>query len=172
VVKINNPLSHSFKTQYSNIPVFQHSNWGEAPKFYSWRETLMERKIPRILLTKAEQDCHDRGVRYVATKLREAGYEVIYTNFLYPEEILNAAIQEDVDVIGVSSSTLGHIPVLQFVSDGLKKEGREDISVIVGGIIPDDDEEKLAGLGVRGVFGPGSTADEVIEYINRALKIS
>ncbi len=129
----------------------------------------MERKIPRILLTKAEQDCHDRGVRYVATKLREAGYEVIYTNFLYPEEILNSAIQEDVEVIGLSSSTLGHIAVLRFLGEGLKREGREDILVIVGGIIPDDDVEILGGLGVQGVFGPGSTADEVIGYINRRL---
>ena len=132
----------------------------------------MARKIPRILLTKAEQDCHDRGVRYVATKLREAGYEVIYTNFLYPEEILNSAIQEDVDVIGLSSSTLGHIPVLRYVSDGLKKEGREDIMIILGGIIPDDDVEVLAGLGVHGVFGPGSTAEGAIEYIKKEVETS
>ena len=75
----------------------------------------MDKKIRRVLLTKAEQDCHDRGVRYIATKLREAGYEVIYSNFLYPEEVLNTAIQEDVDVVGISSSTLGHMPVLRYV---------------------------------------------------------
>ncbi|MFH1351813.1 MAG: cobalamin-dependent protein [Pseudomonadota bacterium] len=127
----------------------------------------MENKIVRILLTKAEQDCHDRGVRYVATKLREAGFEVIYTNFLYPEEIVNAAIQEDVDVVGLSSSCLGHIQVLQHVTNSLKEEGREDILVIVGGIIPDDDLSRLKGLGVQGVFGPGSRAEDVIGYINR-----
>jgi methylmalonyl-CoA mutase C-terminal domain/subunit len=127
----------------------------------------MEKKITRILLAKAEQDCHDRGVRYIATKLREAGYEVIYTNFLYPEEILNTAIQEDVDVIGLSSSTLGHIPVLQYVSDGLKKDGREDVLVIVGGIIPDDDVDALRQMGIHGVFGPGSTAREIIDFIRQ-----
>jgi methylmalonyl-CoA mutase, C-terminal domain len=127
----------------------------------------MEKKITRILLAKAEQDCHDRGVRYIATKLREAGYEVIYTNFLYPEEILNTAIQEDVDVIGLSSSTLGHIPVLQYVSDGLKKDGREDVLVIVGGIIPDDDVDALRQMGIRGVFGPGSTAREIVDFIRQ-----
>jgi methylmalonyl-CoA mutase C-terminal domain/subunit len=127
----------------------------------------MEKKITRILLAKAEQDCHDRGVRYIATKLREAGYEVIYTNFLYPEEILNTAIQEDVDVIGLSSSTLGHIPVLQYVSDGLKKDGREDVLVIVGGIIPDDDVDALRQMGIYGVFGPGSTAREIIDFIRQ-----
>ncbi|RLG29973.1 methylmalonyl-CoA mutase, partial [Methanosarcinales archaeon] len=72
----------------------------------------MNKKVARILLTKPEMDCHDRGVRYILTKLKEAGHEVIYTNFLYPEEIVNTAIQEDVDIIGLSCSTQGHMPVL------------------------------------------------------------
>jgi len=127
----------------------------------------MEKKIRRVLLTKAEQDCHDRGVRYIATKLREAGHEVIYSNFLYPEEVLNTAIQEDVDVVGISSSTLGHMPVLRYVKEGLKKEGRDDILLILGGIIPDDDLQPLRDLGVEGVFGPGSTAEEFIQFIDR-----
>ena len=88
----------------------------------SWRRNIMEGRTTRVLLTKAEQDCHDRGVRYIATKLREAGYEVIYTNFLYPEEILNSAIQEDVDVIGLSSSCLGHKEVLGHLKKGLKDD--------------------------------------------------
>jgi len=125
----------------------------------------MEGKIKRILLTKAEQDCHDRGVRYIATKLREAGFEVIYTNFLYPEEIVNTAIQEDVDVVGLSSSTLGHIPVLKHVSEGLKQEGREDVVLLMGGIVPDDDREELSRIGVKGLFGPGSTAEELIQFV-------
>ena len=124
-------------------------------------------KMNRILLSKAELDCHDRGVRYLATKLREAGHEVIYTNFLYAEEILNAAIQEDVDIVGLSSSALGHMPVLRDVTEGLKKEGREDIRVMLGGIIPDDDIEALAKMGVTGIFGPGSSADQVIEFIEK-----
>ena len=127
----------------------------------------MDRKIRRVLLTKAEQDCHDRGVRYIATKLRETGYEVIYSNFLYPEEVLNTAIQEDVDVVGISSSTLGHMPVLRYVKEGLKKEGRDDILLILGGIIPNDDLQPLRDLGVEGVFGPGSTAEELIQFIER-----
>lgn len=127
----------------------------------------MGERIKRVLLTKAEQDCHDRGVRYIATKLREAGYEVIYTNYLYPEEILNTAIQEDVDVIGLSSSCLGHMPVLAYLKDGLGKEGRDDILIIVGGIIPDDDLEPLRTMGIQGIFGPGSTANELIEYIEQ-----
>jgi len=125
----------------------------------------MGNQITRILLTKAEQDCHDRGVRYVATKLREAGFEVIYTNFLYPEEIVNAAVQEDVSIVGLSSSTLGHMTVLRHLKEGLKKEGRQDIEIILGGIIPDDDMDELKELGIKMVFGPGSTAEEVIRFI-------
>ncbi len=134
----------------------------------------MEGKTTRVLLTKAEQDCHDRGVRFIATRLREAGYEVIYTNFLYPEEIVNSAIQEDVDVIGLSSSTLGHKEVLGHVREGLKKEGREDILLILGGIIPDDDVEELGRMGIKKIFGPGSTAEEVIQFLkqNRSQLLS
>ena len=120
----------------------------------------------RILLTKPEQDCHDRGVRYIATKLRESGYEVIYTNFLYPEEIVNTAVQEDVDVIGLSSSCLGHMPVLRQVKEGLMNEGREDILIVVGGIIPDDDMPELNSMNIEGVFGPGSTADQLIDFLD------
>lgn len=123
----------------------------------------------RILLTKPEQDCHDRGVRYIATRLRESGYEVIYTNFLYPEEIVNTAVQEDVDVIGLSSSCLGHMEVLRHVKEGLKSEGREDILIVVGGIIPDDDVPELASMDIEGVFGPGSTADQFVEFLEARL---
>lgn len=130
----------------------------------------MENKIVRVLLTKAEQDCHDRGVRYIATKLREAGYEVIYTNFLYPEEISNTAIQEDVDVIGLSSSCLGHISILRSVKEALKKEGREDVLITVGGIIPDDDMEKLEELGIKGVFGPGTRAEQFFDFISQNIR--
>lgn len=129
----------------------------------------MADKILRILLTKAEQDCHDRGVRYMATKLREAGYEVIYTNFLYPEEIVNSAVQEDVDIVGLSSSTLGHMQVLRHVKDALSKEGRDDILIIVGGIIPDDDRKALSELGITGIFGPGSTATELLGYVEAQI---
>ena len=128
----------------------------------------MEKNIKRILLTKAEHDCHDRGVRYIAMKLREDGFEVIYTNFLYPEEVLNTAIQEDVDVVGLSSSSLGHMPVLRYVKEGLKKEGRDDILVVLGGIIPDDDLESLEALGITGIFGPGTTSEQLVRYIEES----
>ena len=124
----------------------------------------------RILFTKAEQDCHDRGIRYIVTTMRDAGFEVIYTNFLYPEEIVNTAIQEDVDAIGLSSSTLGHLPVLREVRTALNEQGREDILIFVGGIIPDDDRAELNSIGINGIFGPGTRIEEVIEFIHRHLE--
>ena len=81
----------------------------------------------RVLLSKPTHDCHDRGVRLVARKMRDAGFEVIFSNFLLPEEIINTAIEEDVDVVGVSSSAGGHMPVFEDVIAGLKDAGLEDV---------------------------------------------
>ena len=129
----------------------------------------MTEKTIRILFTKSEQDAHDRGIRYIISKLRDAGYEVIYTNFLYPEEIANTAIQEDVDIIGLSSSTLGHMPVLKHLKTFLSEQGREDMLVIVGGIIPDDDHDVLNKMGINGIFGPGSGTKDVTDFIRDNL---
>ncbi|MBT8342197.1 MAG: cobalamin B12-binding domain-containing protein [Desulfatitalea sp.] len=130
----------------------------------------MTKKTVRILFTKSEQDAHDRGIRYVISKLRDAGNEVIYTNFLYPEEIANTAIQEDVDIIGLSSSTLGHMPVLRQLKPLLSEQGREDILIIVGGIIPDDDHEELSKMGITGIFGPGTGTDDIKKFISDNLQ--
>lgn len=132
----------------------------------------MLEKTVRILFTKSEQDAHDRGIRYLISKLRDEGNEVIYTNFLYPEEIANTAIQEDVDLIGLSSSTLGHMQVLKQLKTLLSEQGREDMPIIVGGIIPDDDHEELAKMGITGIFGPGSGIDEVKKFIKSNLHLS
>lgn len=132
----------------------------------------MSEKTVRILFTKSEQDAHDRGIRYVISKLRDYGNEVIYTNFLYSEEIANTAIQEDVDIIGLSSSTLGHMQVLRQLKTLLSEQGREDILIIVGGIVPDDDHEELAEMGITGIFGPGSGIDEIKHFIKENLQLS
>jgi methylmalonyl-CoA mutase C-terminal domain/subunit len=132
---------------------------------------MLEKTI-RILFTKSEQDAHDRGIRYIISKLRDAGHEVIYTNFLYPEEIANTAIQEDVDIVGLSSSTLGHMPVLRQLKTFLSEQGREDMLIIVGGIIPDDDHEELSKMGITGIFGPGSGVDELKAFIKNNLYLS
>lgn len=124
----------------------------------------MEEKKIRVLLTIARFDGHDRGVRYVARKLIEAGMEVIFTRYVLPEDIVKAAMEEDVDVIGISFSVGGHKYVSSEVVR-LLKENAMDIPVILGGVIPDDDQPELIKIGVRRIFGPGAYADEIIRGI-------
>ena len=119
----------------------------------------------RVLLTKSRIDGHDRGVRYVAKELRDAGMEVIFTRYRLPEEIVMTAIQEAVDVIGVSSSTGGHLYVAERIQQEFTKVGGEEIKVIFGGIIPDLDIPKMKKKGVAAIFGPGSSIQEIIETI-------
>ena len=130
----------------------------------------MERRILRVLLCKGTMDAHDRGVRYLATKLREAGMEVIFINFLEPSEIVDAAIQEDVDVVGVSSSVEGHLPVARELTRRRAAQGRADVLVLFGGVIPERDFPAMRELGVEGVFGPGSTADSVIAFVRERAR--
>lgn len=122
-------------------------------------------KLIRVLLTKPTQDCHDRGVRYLARQLRDAGFEVIFTNFLLAQEVVNTAVQEDVDVVGVSTSSGGHMVVFEDLLQGLRHAGAKDILVIGGGIIPNADARDLEQWGVRRVFGPGSSAESVVTFI-------
>lgn len=119
----------------------------------------------RVLLAKPTHDCHDRGVRYVAKKMRDAGFEVIFTNFLLPSEIVDTAVEEDVQVVGVSSSSGGHMPVFRDLIAGLKDNGLDDIVLLGGGVIPRDDEEMLKSAGVAAIFGPGTTAEDAIALI-------
>jgi methylmalonyl-CoA mutase C-terminal domain/subunit len=118
----------------------------------------------RVLLTKPTHDCHDRGVRYLARRFRDEGFEVVFTNFLLPAEIVETAIQEDVDVIGVSSGSGGHVGVLEEVMAAQL----DDVLVIAGGNIPPLDAEKLRALGVREVFGPGSDPDAAVALIRES----
>ena len=123
-----------------------------------------KRKI-RVLLTKSRMDAHDRGIRYVARELRNAGMEVVFIRYALPEEIVSAAIQEGSDVIGVSCSTGGHLYVAERIQDCLKREGVKDNKVLFGGIIPDLDRAGMKERGVTGIFGPGSSIQEIIKTI-------
>jgi len=125
----------------------------------------MAKDTIRVLLGKTTMECHDRGVRYLATKLRDAGMEVVFINFLEAREIVDTAIEEDVDVVGVSSSVEGHMPVAREVTRRLAELGKEDVLIIFGGVIPERDIAPMKTMGVREVFGPGSSADSVIEFI-------
>ncbi len=126
----------------------------------------------RVLLAKPGLDGHDRGVKVVARALRDAGMEVIYTGLhKSPEAIIEAALQEDADVIGLSSLSGAHMAlftrIMQLLSE---KEMEEDTLVIAGGIIPDDDVPKLEKIGIRGIFGPGAETDDIANYIKTNLK--
>ncbi|MGH8597791.1 MAG: cobalamin B12-binding domain-containing protein [Gammaproteobacteria bacterium] len=129
----------------------------------------MEKHI-RVLLTKPTHDCHDRGVRYLARRLRDDGFEVIFTNFLLVEEVVNTAVQEDVAVIGVSVSSGGHMAVFEDLMNGLRGAEVGDVLVIGGGVIPNADARELEQWGVRKVFGPGSSAESLMTFIRENRK--
>ncbi len=121
--------------------------------------------IIRVLIAKPGLDGHDRGAKIVARALRDAGMEVIYTGLHQtPEQIVETAIQEDVDIIGLSCLSGAHMTLFPRVTELLKEKGAEDIVVTGGGIIPDGDVEKLRDVGIVKVFGPGTPLEEIIEF--------
>ncbi len=126
----------------------------------------------RILLAKPTHDGHDRGVRYLARKLRDAGFEVIFLTFLLADELVAAAIEEDVDVIGISSSSHGHMAIFEDLFKGLKKHALNDILVIAGGVISGKDQDVLKEWGVARIFGPGSASEDSVEFIRQRLSAS
>jgi methylmalonyl-CoA mutase C-terminal domain/subunit len=129
-----------------------------------------ERKI-RILIAKPGLDGHDRGARVIARGFRDAGFEVIYTGLHQtPEEVVAAAIQEDVDIIGLSTLSGAHDYLFARVIELLKEEGAEDIVVIGGGIIPEEDIPKLEETGVKAVFTPGTKIEDAVEWVRRNTK--
>jgi methylmalonyl-CoA mutase, C-terminal domain len=120
----------------------------------------------RILIAKVGLDGHDRGAKVIASFLRDAGMEVIYTGLRQtPEMVVNAAIQEDVDVIGVSILSGAHMTVFPKIMSMLKEKGVDDILVTGGGIIPETDMQKLSNMGVGKLFPPGTDTSEIVKYI-------
>jgi len=119
------------------------------------------------MVAKVGLDGHDRGARVVARAFRDAGFEVIYSGLhKAPEDIVQAAVQEDVNVLGISILSGAHNTLVPKVIDGLEEYGaREDTLVLVGGVIPDEDREGLKDEGVAAIFGPGTPIDETIEFI-------
>ena len=126
---------------------------------------MTERKI-RVLIAKPGLDGHDRGAKVVARALRDAGMEVIYTGLRQtPEMIVEAAIQEDVDCIGLSILSNAHMSIFPKIVELLRREERADILLFAGGILPDDDAPALRALGFRGLFGPGADTRDIIRFI-------
>ncbi|GDX82560.1 methylmalonyl-CoA mutase [Deltaproteobacteria bacterium] len=131
----------------------------------------MDRRI-RVLIAKPGLDGHDRGAKVVARGLRDAGMEVVYTGLhRTPEQIVRAAVDEDVDVVGVSVLSGAHDRLVPEVVSGLRAEGRGEALVIVGGIIPDTDVAALKAAGVAMVFGPGTPMDSIAEFIREHVAV-
>jgi methylmalonyl-CoA mutase C-terminal domain/subunit len=127
------------------------------------------RKI-RVLIAKPGLDGHDRGAKVIARALRDAGMEVIYTGLRKtPEQVVHAALQEDVDVIGISVLSGAHMAIVPRIMKLLQEHGATDVVVIVGGIIPPMDIPKLKALGVDEVFVPGSSLDEIVAFIRERV---
>ncbi len=133
----------------------------------------MSKKKIRVLVAKPGLDGHDRGAKVICRSLRDAGYEVIYTGLRRtPEEIVNSAIQEDADVIGLSILSGAHNVLFPKIMDLLKEKEAGDITVVAGGIIPDEDIPFLKKIGISEIFLPGSSTDDIVKWIEGNVKES
>ena len=129
----------------------------------------MDRKI-RVVIAKPGLDGHDRGAKIIARALRDAGMEVVYTGLHQtPEQIVETAIQEDADAVGVSILSGAHMTLVPRILDGLRANEAEDVLVVVGGTIPAEDAAELKSLGVAEVFGPGAPTSEIVDFLRGAV---
>jgi isobutyryl-CoA mutase small subunit len=126
----------------------------------------------RVVIAKPGLDGHDRGAKIIARALRDAGMEVIYTGLHQtPEQIVETAIQEDADAVGVSILSGAHMTLVPRIVDGLRANGADDVLVVVGGTIPPDDADELKSKGVAAVFGPGATTSEIVDFLRVAVAV-
>jgi methylmalonyl-CoA mutase C-terminal domain/subunit len=124
----------------------------------------------RVVIAKPGLDGHDRGAKVIARALRDAGFEVVYTGlFQSPEQVAEAALQEDADAVGLSVLSGAHLTLMPRVVDELRARGLADVLVFGGGIVPDDDAARLRDSGVARVFGPGSPLDDITGWLGEAL---
>ncbi|MFC1580914.1 cobalamin B12-binding domain-containing protein [Thermodesulfobacteriota bacterium] len=132
---------------------------------------MTEQRRLRVMVAKPGLDGHDRGARIIARAYRDAGFEVVYTGLHQtPEEIVIAAIQEDVDMIGLSSLAGAHMYLFPRVLELLKEKGAEDITVCGGGIIPEEDIGKLKAEGIGEIFPPGTPLDDIVKWVEENVK--
>jgi methylmalonyl-CoA mutase C-terminal domain/subunit len=127
----------------------------------------------RVVIAKPGLDGHDRGAKIIARALRDAGMEVIYTGLHQtPEQIVETAIQEDADAVGISILSGAHMTLVPKILDGLKENGAEDVVVVVGGTIPREDSEELKRQGVAEVFTPGAPMGEIVDFLREKVPVS
>ena len=125
----------------------------------------------RVLVAKPGLDGHDRGAKVIARALRDAGMEVIYTGIRQtPQMIVQAAAQEDVEVLGLSILSGAHMELLPEIMRLLREQGMDDVLVVLGGIVPEEDRQPLADLGVNAVFGPGASTQQIVDYIRNGVR--
>lgn len=147
--------------------MFHHS----IMKIETTKEDYMTEKKIRVLVAKPGLDGHDRGAKVVARALRDAGMEVIYTGLRQtPEMIAEAALQEDVDVVGLSILSGAHMALAPRIMELLKANGQENVKVFIGGIVPDEDMPRLKEMGITGIYGPGASTDDIIKDVREAIK--
>jgi methylmalonyl-CoA mutase C-terminal domain/subunit len=124
----------------------------------------------RVLVAKPGLDGHDRGAKVIARALREAGMEVIYTGLRQsPEMIVEAALQEDVDVVGLSILSGAHMELFPLIVDGLKQKGLNHVLIVAGGIIPEEDVPVLKKMGIQAIFRPGAMTQDIVDFVNAAM---
>jgi methylmalonyl-CoA mutase C-terminal domain/subunit len=134
---------------------------------------MVEERRIRVLVAKPGLDGHDRGAKVVARALRDAGMEVIYTGIRQtPEMIIETAVQEDVDVVGLSILSGAHLELFPQIVEGLRKKGLTNAMVIAGGIIPDEDIDALKKVGVKAVFGPGTPTNKIADFIKKKINLA
>jgi methylmalonyl-CoA mutase C-terminal domain/subunit len=139
--------------------------------FQFTRGGMMTEKKIRVLVAKPGLDGHDRGAKVVARALRDAGMEVIYTGLRQtPEMIAEAALQEDVDVVGLSILSGAHMALAPRIMDLLKANGQAQVKVFIGGIVPDEDVPRLMEMGITGIYGPGASTEDIVKDIQNAVK--
>jgi methylmalonyl-CoA mutase cobalamin-binding domain/chain len=125
-----------------------------------------------VVIAKPGLDGHDRGAKIIARALRDAGMEVIYTGLHQtPEQIVETAIQEDADAVGVSILSGAHMTLVPRIVEGLRANGADDVLVVVGGTIPQDDADELKSIGVAEVFGPGATTGKIVDFLRGAVAV-
>ena len=129
----------------------------------------MKRSRPKILLARFDLDGHDRGIIFIMQALRNAGMEIVYIHFGNPREIVKSAIEEDVDLIGITSSLGQHLLISSVLMEELQNN-KVEIPVIIGGVIPGVDIPELTNMGIKSVFGPGSTPQEAVTFISQVTE--
>ena len=128
-------------------------------------------RIIRVLVAKPGLDGHDRGAKVIARALRDAGMEVVYTGIRQtPRMIVETALQEDVDVIGLSILSGAHMALFPEIISGLRENGMEDVLLVAGGIIPLEDQPELRGMGLTGIFGPGASTGDIVSFIQKTVE--